>query len=382
MAEFGSKKGKKKDVEQTEKKKLSVDEHIKELEDELSKTKYNKATQQHIGLVKAKIARLREKAQSRGGKSKGTGFAVRKSGDGTVVILGFPSAGKSTLLNALTGSKSDIGAYAFTTVDVIPGVLNYNDAAIQILDVPGIVEGAASGKGRGKDVLAVLRSADLVLITVDVNSPEHYPVLLKEAYDSGLRLDMQKPDVKIVKKEKGGVRIGATVKLTKLDKLTIKKVMGEYRINNADVVIRSNIDVDELIDVLEGNRKYVKSLNLITKVDMVGKEELEKVQRTIKGLSISATEGTNIDKLKDTIFKKMDFIRVYTKDINKKPDMDKPFIMFAGSTIRDLCDKIHKDFVEKFKFVKIWGPSAKFDGQKQMLGHKLKDKDIVEVHVI
>jgi uncharacterized protein len=382
MAEFGSKKGKKQEsVELTERKKLSVDEQIKELEAELSKTKYNKKTQHHIGLVKAKIARLREKAQSRGSGGKGVGFAVRKSGDATVILLGFPSAGKSTLLNELTGSKSDIGAYAFTTVDVIPGVLNHKDAKIQILDVPGIVEGAASGRGRGKDVLAVLRSADLVLITVDVSFPEHYPVLLKEAHDSGLRLNMTPPIVKIVKKDRGGIRIGATCKLNKIDMLTIEKVMQLYRVNNADVVIRSDIDVDDLIDALEGNRKYVKAFPVITKSDTVNHEELLKVIRKIKGFPVSATTGENINALKDEIFNELDFIRIHTKEVGKKPDMEKPYIMFSDCTVKDLCNKIHKDFVSKFKFAKIWGSSAKFDGQKKMFDHKLKDKDIVEIHV-
>ena len=100
---------------------------IKEFEDELKKTKYNKKTQHHIGLVKAKIAKLRDKQESRGkGGKKGEGYSVRRSGDATVLLLGFPSAGKSTLLNALTNAESDVGAYAFTTLTVIPGTLDYS----------------------------------------------------------------------------------------------------------------------------------------------------------------------------------------------------------------------------------------------------------------
>jgi len=384
MAEFGSKKGKKQEKAQlTEQKKLSSDDQIKQLEDELSKTKYNKKTQHHIGLVKAKIAKLREKQQSRSsGKGKGTGFGVKKSGDGTVILLGFPSAGKSTLLNILTGSKSDVGAYSFTTVDVVPGVLTHKHTQIQILDVPGIVEGAASGKGRGKDVLAVLRSAELVLILVDVNSPVHYHVLLKEAHDSGLRLNKRKPDVKIVRKEKGGISFGATVKLTKIDKKTVEIIMNEYRWNNADVVIRDNIDVDDFIDVIEGNRKYVSSITILTKVDMVSHEELMMVEKKVKpDISISAEEDINIKELKDLIYDKLNFMRVYSKEVSKKADLEVPHVVFKGANIGDLCDKIHRDFRGKFKFARVWGPSAKFEGQKQMLNHILKDGDVVEIHI-
>ena len=130
---------------------VDYNEQIKEFEEELKKTKYNKKTQHHIGLVKAKIAKLRERQESRGkGGKKGEGYSVRRSGDATVLLLGFPSAGKSTLLNALTNAESETGAYAFTTLTVIPGTLEYKHAKIQVLDVPGIVKGASDGTGRGK----------------------------------------------------------------------------------------------------------------------------------------------------------------------------------------------------------------------------------------
>ena len=117
----------------------TIEEQIKELEEQISKTKYNKATEGHIGKLKAKIARLNEEEEkrraSKGGNTKG--FYVKKAGNATVALVGFPSVGKSTLLNQLTGAKSEVGAYHFTTLDVVPGVMVYNHAKIQILDMPG-----------------------------------------------------------------------------------------------------------------------------------------------------------------------------------------------------------------------------------------------------
>ncbi|HGJ65164.1 TPA: GTP-binding protein, partial [bacterium] len=244
-------------------------DEIKDLEEKISKTKYNKSTQHAIGLMKAKLAKLKEKEDSRGsGTKKNEGYDVRKSGDGTVILIGFPSVGKSTLLNDLTNAESKTAAYAFTTLTVVPGTMIYNDAKIQILDVPGIVKGAASGIGRGKEVLSVMRSADLALIIVDVNQPDHYSALLKEIYDANIRINKDKPDVKIVKTMTGGLKIASTVKLTKIDFETVKIVMKEFKIINADVVIRSNIDVDELIDVIEGNKKYIPALTIINKIDL------------------------------------------------------------------------------------------------------------------
>lgn len=175
------------------KKKDAVAEKIKELEELISKSKYNKKTQHAIGLYKAQLSKLKEKQASRSSKGKkGEGYDVRKTGDGTVVLLGFPSVGKSTLLNKLTNSKSPVGSYAFTTLTVIPGTLEYKHAKIQILDVPGVVHGAAAGTGRGKEVLSVIRNSDLILILIDVFHPEHYEALLKEVYDTSIRINQKK----------------------------------------------------------------------------------------------------------------------------------------------------------------------------------------------
>lgn len=357
---------------------------IKELEEELRKTKYNKATQGHIGLVKAKIAQLKQKQESRVAKKTGKGeygYTVRKSGDATVLLLGFPSAGKSTLLNKLAGTESEVASYAFTTLSVIPGMLEYKQAKIQILDVPGIVSGAASGKGRGKEVLAVIQNADLVLVVVDVNFPEHYPAILKEVWESRIRLNKKKPEVFIKKKIKGGIQIGKTVPLD-VDDETLQKVLREFKIVNADVLIRSPIDLDDFIDCIEGNKKYLPAIICITKADLATATTVSKVKKEINAdIVVSAEEGLNIESLKELIFRKLDFIRIYLKEPKKEADMKEPLIVLRGFTIRNVCEKLHKDFVKKFKFARVWGSSAKHPGQKVMMKHVLRDKDILEIHL-
>ena len=357
---------------------------IKEMEDEISATKYNKKTQGHIGLVKAKIALLKEKQEKRSaGKAKGEGFSVRRSGDATVIMVGYPSVGKSTLLNSLTKAKSQVAAYAFTTLTCIPGLLEYKHSKIQVLDVPGIISGAASGMGRGKEVLACAQSADLVLLVIDVFHPDHLPVLQKEVADAHLRLNRRKPTIKIVKKDRGGIDIGTTVKLTKIDDATIKDIMQEFRLNNASVVLRDDIDADDLIDTIEGNKKYVPAITILNKIDMVDKDELERVKRIVRpDICISAQQKINIEELKELIFQRLGFMRVFCKEQGKKADLEVPMIMREGATTRDICDKLHRDFVKKFRFARIWGKSAKFDGQViRSLDHQFRDEDIVEVHV-
>ena len=362
---------------------VEYNSEIVELEAQIAKTKYNKSTQHAVGLMKAKLAKLKEKRETRGsGGKKMEGYDVRKNGDGTVILIGFPSVGKSTLLNDLTNAESKTAAYAFTTLTVIPGTMHYNDAKIQILDVPGIVKGAAAGTGRGREVLSVMRSAELALLIIDVNAPEHYEVLKKEIYDAHLRLNKHKPDVKIIKSSHGGLKIASTLKLTRIDEETIRSVCKEFRLINADIVIRSDIDVDEFIDILEGNKKYIPAITIINKIDLATEKQVEKIVKELKAdLAISAKDKVYIEQLKELIFEKLDLVRIYLKEPAKDADLKVPLIISRNSKVEDVCNKLHKDFAAKFKFCRVWGKSSKFPGQKFMLDHRLADRDILEIHL-
>lgn len=363
---------------------VDYNKQIEEIEKELAKMQYNKRTQHHYGLLRAKIAKIKEKDELRSSKSSGKkdGFEVRKTGDGTVLLLGFPSVGKSTLLNAITDAESEVGAYAFTTLTVVPGTLDYKHAKIQILDVPGIVKGAASGRGRGKEVLASMRSADLCLIIIDATRPHELNVINKEVYDANIRLDQRPPHIKIIKTGKDGIKIGATCKITNIDEATIKAILKEFKINNADIVLREDINADQFIDVLEKNKVYMPSVLVINKIDLVSEDERkELIKKYNPDLLISAKNKDHLDELKELIYKRLNLINIFLKEPSKDPDMDVPLIMFSNCSIRDVCNKLHKDFVSKFKFARVWGKSAKFPGQRLMLHHRLKNNDILEVHL-
>jgi GTPase SAR1 family protein len=220
---------------------------IKEIEAEMARTQRNKATEYHLGQLKARLAKLRTELQAPSSKGgAGEGFDVQKYGDGRVALIGFPSVGKSSLLTLLTGTASEAAAYEFTTLTCIPGVrcffwgggrlckrrrrqprfkpsqsqlrprnnqpthnqpsiqsqpsiqtknkqkkvIHYNDAKIQLLDLPGIIEGAAEGKGRGRQVIAVCKSADLLLMVLDATKPwGHRDILTRELEAVGMRLN-------------------------------------------------------------------------------------------------------------------------------------------------------------------------------------------------
>ncbi|MCD1294615.1 GTP-binding protein [Methanocella sp. CWC-04] len=357
---------------------MTIEEEIRTIQEEIDKTQKNKATMHHLGRLKAKMARLKDelikKAMSKGGGDGG--YSVKKSGDATVTLVGFPSVGKSTLINKLTDAKSEIGAYEFTTLDVIPGVMEYKDAKIQILDLPGLVKGAASGKGRGREVISVIRSCDLILMIIDVFNYQHIQVLEKELYDAGIRINQTPPDVTITKQIKGGITITSTVELS-IDEETIKTVMGEYKMHNALINIREDVNIDQMIDVIRGNRVYIPSIMVINKIDLVDKEQIKMFPKD--SIKISADRELNLETLRDVVYDQLGFINVYLKPQGESADMEEPLIMRRGCTVGDVCDRLHKDFRRKFRYAKVWGESAKHAGQRVGIDHSLEDQDVLTI---
>jgi small GTP-binding protein len=373
---------------------MGIPEKIREIQDQIHRTQINKATEFHIGLLKAKMARLkREMQENVHGKTmhsggENLGFDVRKAGDATVVLIGFPSVGKSTLLNSLTNAKSRVASYQFTTLTAVPGMLHYRGARIQVLDLPGIIEGASGGKGFGKRVLSVARSADLVLIVLDVFQAHHLAVLKKELAEAGIRLDEQPPNILIEKTSTGGISVNAQVPIKTSERL-IKEIMRLYGLHNGRLIIREpNLTDDQLIDALNGNRIYVPSIIVLNKIDLVNASFVQEIKSKIIGnnnnnknyfIAVSADTGINIDVLKEAIYQRLGFIRVYMRPKGGETDFREPLIIKKGATVQDVCNKIHRNMARNFRYGLVWGKSAKFAGQKVGLEHNLVDEDILTI---
>ncbi len=290
-----------------------IEEQILAIEKEIRETPYHKATEHYIGKLRAKLAKLRSRRQSTKKSGGGKSYAVRKQGDATIVLVGPPSVGKSTLLKKLTNAKSKIAPYAFTTVSVIPGMLEYRDAKIQILDVPGLIEGAEKGKGRGREVLSVARAADLIIIITDINQAE---------------------------------------KIKKIKK-TLKK---------------NGIEINKTPDPLFPNKVYVPGLLVINKLDLAkDSKDYPKV------LYISAEKNLGLEELRKKIWKKLKLVRLYLVKQNEKPNFESPIIMKKGQSLTDVAKKIGEDFAEEKKEAVIWGTGAKFPSQEVSLSTEVKE---------
>ncbi|MBU0569791.1 50S ribosome-binding GTPase [Patescibacteria group bacterium] len=346
---------------------------IKRIEKEIRDTPYHKATEHHIGRLRAKLSMLKDKAESKSSKKGGggIGYAVKKQGDATITLVGPPSVGKSTLLNKLTNANSKIAPYAFTTLTVIPGMMDYHDAKIQILDVPGIIEGAEIGKGRGREVLSVARGSDLLIIMCNVNKTETFDWMLASLEKNGIRVNKQAPNVVVEKKLKGGIQVITNFKQD-FTKETVKEISKEFRVANAEITIKEKLSIDRLIDAFSPNRVYVPAIFVVNKIDLFART-VPATGTVLDEISISAEKDIGIEQLKQTVWEKLNLTRVYLVRRDEKPSFNNPLIMKAGQNLKDVAQKIGQEFAEGITRAKIWGKSAKFPGQEVSLSKQIQE---------
>lgn len=298
-------------------------------------------------------------------------------------MIGFPSVGKSTMLNVLTNTASEAASYEFTTLTCIPGFIFHNDAKIQLLDLPGIIEGAASGKGRGKQVIAVGKSADLIMMVLDTQKGEEQKAKLTLELESvGIRLNEERPLINVKHTQKGGIMVNCTVKRTLMDDKMIKNILFEYKMHNAHIVMRGDYSVDQFIDAIEGNRKYVRCLYVYNKIDTVSIEDVDELARLPNTTVISSGMKLGLDLLKEQMWDMLNLVRVYTKKKGSPPDLQDPLILTRGRggyTVKAAIMQIHKALKDSFKCGYVWGKSAKHNPQKVGLDHPLEDEDVLQI---
>jgi uncharacterized protein len=351
---------------------------IKRIEKEIRDTPYHKGTEHHIGRLRAKLSKLKEDLEWRPSTSSGSsrgGYSVKKQGDATVVLIGPPSVGKSTLINKLTNAKSKIAPYSFTTLTVIPGMMDYRDAKIQILDVPGLIKGAEEGKGRGREVLSVVRGANLLVVMTDIDDLAAFDRINKTLEKNGIRVNKLPPDVKIEKKMKGGLQVISNIK-QELDKETIREVAKEFGYGNAEVTIREKLTMDRLIDAFSRNRVYIPAIYVLNKIDLQHKSHKHNFYKG-RSLAISAETDTGLDLLKNEIWKKLGFMRVYLVKPDEEPNNNNPLVVTKGILLREVLKLIGEEFSEGKTQAKIWGPGSKFPGQIVSLSKSAEDKMMI-----
>ena len=301
------------------------EEKIAALEDMLAIMPKHKGTDHLRAELRSRIAKLTQLAAKKTGVQRAS-MIIEKEGAAQVAVIGLPNAGKSQLVASITNASPTVAEYPFTTYAASPGMMEFENIQIQLIDTPPLVPQSIEWW-----LPPMLRRADALLIMVDLNDA---PLDQMEAV--------------MVQLEKMRIAIG-----------TSKPEEGVLSQNKA-LVIGNKLD-------LEGARENYKALQ-------------NKYGEQLLVIAISAKEKTGLEELKFKIYQVLDIIRVYTKVPGRKPDFADPIILERGNTLADAAEAVHKDFRARLKYARVWG-SGKHDGIMVKRDHILQDGDVIELHL-
>jgi len=293
----------------------------------------HKASEKVQVILKSKISEVNdeiEHAKAAGPKKSATSYKFPKQGAGQIVLLGPPNAGKSRLLTRLTKATPEVAAYPFTTREPVPGMMDWEDIRIQLVDLPPITE-----EFYEPYVTDFTRSADAAILMLDLGDDDG-PFALEAAIE----------------------------KLRSVRRILV----GQMPQSEDDPTVY-----------------HLKTLLVANKIDAEGAADRLEIAREMFGAQfpihpISAEHGTGLEDLRTLLWQLLGMIRVYGKMPGKPADMTAPFTIRAGGDVMDFAERVHADFAEGLKSAKVWG-SAAFDGQTVKRDHPLADKDVVELHM-
>ena len=319
-----------KEAEERYRQARTTPEKILALEEMLAIIPHHKGTDKLIAQLRKRLSQHKEESQRRPSTSRQIDpFVIKKEGASQVVLVGLPNCGKSQILASLTNALPLIADYPFTTRVPLPGMMKFENIQIQLLDAPPLMdEYAESG------LYNLIRNADALAMVLDLTE------------DCGTQIDL-------ILEELARRRI-----------MILKK--GEEKKFEIGLFHKRAVFIANKADLREAQENCRDFLNKFSKIYPI--------------LCISAKENLNLDSLKREIFAILDTVRAYTKAPGKTADLDDPVILPKGSTVLDFASQIHKDFVQKLKFARIWG-GEKYDGQMVQRDYVLRDGDIIELHV-
>ena len=368
------------------------EEKIKKLEEFMSLFPKHKGTENLRAQVKRKISLLKreieEKKQKRTGAASGPKIFVEKEGDAQIVVLGPANVGRSSLLSLLTNSKVAVSSYPYTTTEPTPGMFNYQDLQLQMVEAPALMEGSAEGGAWGLQTLTSARNADGLILMVDLsqNATEQFSLISRELEKAKILTRKPKARIEIEKKY-----MGAKLKFIVLGRLIdcsvkdLTRLLKSYGIRDATVKIQGEATLDDVEEAIFEGKVYRPAIILANKADHpMAAERLEQLKKVVgedtKIVAVSCNTKAGLENVGPEIFEMLDIIRVYTKDPSKRDASMRPFTIRKGSTIFDLAKRIHSDFYKQFSYAKVWSKRLRFSPQKVGGTFPLQDGDTVEIH--
>jgi hypothetical protein len=284
--------------------------------------------------LRADLRRRIAKLKSQSGQKKGAGrrdsaYAIEKEGAVQALILGPPNSGKSSLVAALTKASPEVADFPHSTWTPTAGMALYENIQFQLVDMPPLTR-----ERMDPGMADLIRRTDMVVVLLDVHSG-----ILQEYEDT----------------------------LAILEEIRVfpQGCPAPAELARAPFFKRMLVAVNK-VDSSEDAADYEVFL------------ELAEVQLPCMDLSVRS--GRHVDLFLRKIFETAAIVRVYSKAPGKEADLSSPFVLPRGSTLEDLAEKVHKDFVEKLKFARIWGKDV-YDGQMVQRDYVLQDGDIVEMRI-
>jgi small GTP-binding protein len=232
-------------------------------------------------------------------------ISVRREGAAQIALVGPPNAGKSSLLQALSNIQIKTGDYAFTTTRPVAALTRINGVLLQLVEIPGLIEGAAAGRAGGRPLLGVLRGADAILFCHDAAAaPAELQAVMAEVSAAGI----ERP-----------AAIAAT------------------------------------------------------KSDETGGAGIAAAFPQLPVVEVSVLDDASLGRLRETIWQLTGLLRVYLQDGGD------PVALRPPATVADVADSIHHELGVRCVGALVWGPSARFDGQRVGRAYVLADGDTVEI---
>jgi len=305
-------------------------EKIACLEEMLSIIPKHKGTDHIRADYRRQISKLKSESKTqKGGSIHISAFRIDREGAGQVVVLGSTNVGKSALVDALTNASPEVAPTPYTTWRPTPGMMLVDNVQIQLIDTPPL-----DREYLEPELIDLIRRADLLLLVLDLQTH---------------------PDQQLEQ----------TIEI-----LRQNRIIPEH--------MKDHLEVEDYV-------WYVPLIVLTNKCDDESLDEICQIFRELLEddwpiLSVSASTGRNLDLLRQTVFEQLELIRVYSKAPDEEPDFSEPIVLKKGATLEEFSKEIHKDFLEKLKFARVWGSSA-FDGQMVQRDYVLQDGDVVELRI-